>query len=215
MGILNEMFGDESNEQLPYEGEFLAKGSYESNKETILAGYKIYQKKYVVKSLVLKMLIVLVATASSIMMIMTSSDPTMPVFCLMLCIAIGVWFVSQPVSNKKKLSKGLDELSGISYEAEFYTDKVKISTAGDENGEKEVSEADIALDGTEENSEEIPATVIHLDSPIVDILDKPDMFILIVNKAYVFIIPKSAFSDEDIQKIREKLSVIMGIRYKA
>ena len=214
MGILNEMFGDESSEQLPYEGELLAKGSYESSKETILAGYKIYQKKYVVKSLVLKMLIVLIAMASSIMMIMTSSDPVMPVFCLMLCVSIGIWFISQPISNKKKLSRGLDEISGISYEAEFYTDKVKISTVGDENSGKEVSEADIVLDGAEENSEEIPATVIHLDSPIVDILDKPDMFILIVNKSYVFIIPKTAFSEEDIQKIREKLSVIMGIRYK-
>ena len=72
---------------------------------------------------------------------------------------------------------------------------------------------DIAIYG-EKEAEEIPATIIHLDQPIVDLLDKDDMFILVVNKSYVFIIPKSAFTEDKVQKIREKLSVIMGIRYK-
>ena len=227
MGILNEMFGDENKDEISTEGEFLAKGSYESNPEEILAGYKIYQKRYVFKSLALKLLVVLIATASSIMMIITSSgDEVMPVFCLLLCITVGIWFVSQPIVNKKNLGKGLEALSGIFYEAEFYTDKVRISTVADESGviteEKEAAEAEIAPDEEEapdgeENAEaeEIPATVIHLDSPIVDILDRTDMFILVVKKAYVFIIPKSAFSGEDSDKIREKLSAVMGIRYKA
>ena len=234
MGILNEMFGDESSDIISPEGELLAKGSYESDPEKILAGYKIYQKRYVFRSLVIKLLVVIVAMASSIMMIITSSgDEVMPVFCLMICIAVGVWFVSQPITNKKNLSKGLESLSGISYETEFYTDKVKISTVAEESGEiagekeaaeTEISEAETAAeekvpDGEEddeaEEPEEIPATVIHLDSPIVDILDREDMFILVVKKAYVFIIPKSAFSKEDSGKIREKLSAIMGIRYKA
>lgn len=64
------------------------------------------------------------------------------------------------------------------------------------------------------HEEEHPTTVIHLDSPIVDLLDKNEIFILIVKKSYVFIIPKSAFSEEDAQKVKEKLSAIMGIRYK-
>lgn len=229
MGILNEMFGDENNDISAPEGELLAKGSYESNPDEILSGYKIYQKRYVFRSLIIKLLVVLVATASSIMMIITSSgDEVMPVFCLMICIAVGIWFVSQPITNKKNLSKGLEALSGISYEAEFYTDKVKISTIAEENGEnseendktEEASTTESEASDSDENAEtdepdEIPATVIHLDSPIVDILDKPDMFILVVKKAYVFIIPKSAFSQEEAEKIREKLSVIMGIRYKS
>lgn len=219
MGILNEMFSDSDENFSPPEGEFLAKGQYESKADDVIKGYKIYQKKYVIKSLIPKMLLVLLALASSVMMIMTAEQgDVMPIFCLMISVAVGIWFISQPITNVKKFRKGLEFLEGTKYEAEFYTDKVKISMPEANAAETEAdepiaeqTEADLALDG---EKEEVPATVIHLDSPIVDLLEKDDMFILIVKKSYVFIIPKTAFTAEESEKIREKLSVIMGIRYK-
>ncbi|MEZ3454538.1 MAG: YcxB family protein [Oscillospiraceae bacterium] len=226
MGILNEMFGDGDSGQLaPPAGELLAEGEYESRSDEILKGYKVYQKKYVFTSLIWKMLLVALAVTSSVMMIITSEDPMLPAMCLLISISVGIWFVSTPVSNRKKLVRGLDSMEGTKYKAEFFTDKIKISTPVEENVEtehenqeqaeqtekSEQSEADIALDG---ENEEIPATVIHLDSPIVDLTDKEDMFILVVKKAYVFIIPKRAFTEDECQRIREKLSAIMGIRYK-
>lgn len=228
MGILKEMFSEGDNGQPVYQGEFLAKGSYESKADEILKGYKTYQKKYVFKSLIWKMLLVALALTSSVMMIMTAEKgEMMPVFCLLVSVSVGVWFITQPINNKKNLKKGLDSLEGIKYEAEFYTDKVKISTVSeetlseeipqeqnpDEQGSAEQTEADLAIYG-ENKEEEPPATVIHLDSPIVDLLEKEDMFILVVKKSYVFIIPKTAFTAEENTRIREKLSVIMGIRYK-
>lgn len=221
MGILNEMLGDEDSGAVPYEGEFIAEGKYESLSEEILEGYKIYQKKYVFKSLAVKIFIVLLALASSIMMIMTSREnDIMPVFCLMLCIVIGIWFISQPITNRKNLKKGLEMLEGTQYKAEFFTDKIIISdiSSGEEN--KDTAESnDISVNDPQEDAQEKderpPATVIHLDSSIVNLLDKSDMFILVVNKSYVFIIPKRVFSEEDTEKIKEKLSNIMGVRYKA
>ena len=226
MGILKEMFSEGDNGQPVYQGEFLAKGSYESKADEILKGYKTYQKKYVFKSLIWKMLLVALALTSSVMMIMTAEKgEVMPVFCLLVSVSVGVWFITQPINNKKNLKKGLDSLEGIKYEAEFYTDKVKISTVSEETPQEqkpdgqgsaetaEQTEADLAIYG-ENKEEEPPATVIHLDSPIVDLLEKEDMFILVVKKSYVFIIPKTAFTAEENTRIREKLSVIMGIRYK-
>lgn len=225
MGILNEMFGDGDSGQLSAPaGELLAEGEYESRAEETLKGYKVYQKKYVFTSLIWKMLLVALALTSSVMMIITSEDPIMPAMCLMISIAVGIWFISTPVSNRKKLMRGLDSMEGTRYKAEFFTDKIKISTPMESNVENEnvpeeseqaeqteQSEANLALDG---EKEEIPATVIHLDSPIVDLIDKEDMFILVVKKAYVFIIPKNAFAEDECQKVREKLAAIMGIRYK-
>lgn len=226
MGILNEMFGDGDSGQIAAPaGELLAEGEYESRSDEILKGYKVYQKKYVFTSLIWKMLLVALAVTSSVMMIITSEDPMLPAMCLLISISVGIWFVSTPVSNRKKLVRGLDSMEGTKYKAEFFTDKIKISTPIEKNVEteqkkqeqaeqtekSEQSEADIALDG---ENEEIPATVIHLDSPIVDITDKEDMFILVVKKAYVFIIPKRTFTEDECQRIREKLSAIMGIRYK-
>lgn len=225
MGMLKEMFSEGDENFSAPEGEFLAKGKYESNADQILKGYKVFQKKYVVKSLIPRLLLAALAIASSIMMIISDPSGKMPILCLMIALSVTVYFISQPITNSKNLRKGLDSISGTEYEAEFYTDKVKISTVNfqsdiveiekvEDTSEQNVqTEADIAIYG-EKEAEEIPATIIHLDQPIVDLLDKDDMFILVVNKSYVFIIPKSAFTEEEVQKIREKLSVIMGIRYK-
>ncbi len=225
MSILKEMFSEGDENFSAPEGEFLAKGQYESNADQILKGYKVFQKKYVVKSLIPRLLLAALAIASSIMMIISDPGGKMPVLCLMIALCVTIYFISQPITNSKNLRKGLDSISGTEYEAEFYTDKVKISTvnfqsdiveiekAEDTSEQNVQTEADIAIYG-EKEAEEIPATIIHLDQPIVDLLDKDNMFILVVNKSYVFIIPKSAFTEDEVQKIREKLSVIMGIRYK-
>ncbi len=225
MGMLSEMFGDGDELQPAFEDELLADGEYESNSEEILKGYKIYQKRYVYRSMIWKMLIVLLALTSSVMMILNAAEgEVMPFFCLMLTVFVGYWFISTPISNAKKLKRGLSELEGTKYRAEIFTDKIKISTCDipeekmksddekimEENSDSENEEKN--NDG--EESDEIPATIIHLDSPIVDLLEKEDMFILVVKKAYVFIIPKAAFGDDEKEKVREKLSVIMGIRYK-
>ena len=221
MSILKEMFSEGDENFSAPEGEFLAKGKYESNADQILKGYKVFQKKYVVKSLIPRLLLAALAIASSVMMIMSDPGGKVPILCLMIAVCVTIYFISQPITNSKNLRKGLDSISGTEYEAEFYTDKIKISTVNFQSDIVEVekketaeqTEADIAIYG-EKNAEEIPATIIHLDQPIVDLLDKDDMFILVVNKSYVFIIPKSAFTEDEVQKIREKLSVIMGIRYK-
>ena len=231
MGMLKEMFGESDENFSAPEGELLAKGKYESNADQILKGYKVFQKKYVVKSLIPRLMLAALAIASSIMMIISDPGGKMPVLCLMIALCVTIYFISQPITNSKNLRKGLDSISGTEYQAEFYTDKVKISTVNFQSDIVEIekveeaseqieeaqsdvqTEADIAIYG-EKEAEEIPATIIHLDQPIVDLLDKDDMFILVVNKSYVFIIPKSAFTEDEVQKIREKLSVIMGIRFK-
>lgn len=229
MGILKEMFDEGSGDDLGNNREEvqLAKGRYKSDPETILSGYKTYQKKYVVKSLVFKMLLVLLALASSIMMLLTTDGtPTMPAMMILICAAIGAYFISEPINNRKKLKKGLEIADGTEYEAVITDRTLKISTVelpktdetadNAENEEKTVGESseNTAPADAEKKDDDIPATIIHLDSHIVDFIDRDGMFIVCVKKSYVFIIPKSAFTEEEVQNTREKLSSIMGIRYK-
>lgn len=217
MGILNEMFGDGENLSEKAEGELLAAGDYESEKQKMLSGYKEFRRRYIMKNLALRLFIAAIAMASAVFMFVSSpaEDRMIPFFCMALCVFIAAYFIGQNVQNKKKYMKSLDDLSGIPYHVEIYTDKIKISDMSP------IEEAPAETETDEENSEEAseplenPTSVIHLDSPIVDLLDKDDIFILVVNKAYLFIVPKSAFSQEDTQNVREKLSNIMGIRYKA
>ena len=108
-------------------------------------------------------------------------------------------------------------LEGIEYEAEITDQYIKISTVPDENVESDTAEETAENEETDEEASKDdgpPATLIHLDSNIVDFIDREEMFIVCVKKSYVFIIPKSAFPEDDVQKTREKLSAIMGIRFK-
>lgn len=212
MGMLHEMFGDEHSEISAPEGEFLAKGNYVSDKEKILKGYGVFRRKYVLMPLILRLLVAALAITSSVMMIINEPGASAPILCLMISVFVMIYFISTPIVNRKNTEKALESLNGTEYEAEFYTDKVKISTTKLESEIVEVS-ADENGELTEQ-AQEIPATIIHLDLPVVNVLDKTDIYILVVDKKYVFIIPKTAFSDEENGAIREKLSVIMGVRYK-
>ena len=211
------MFGDGESLSEIADGELLAAGDYVSEKQGMLTGYKEFRKRYVMKNLFLRLFIVLLAMASSVFMLVTSSegDRMIPVFCMVLCVCIGTYFISQNIQNKKKYMESLDGLSGIPYHVEIYTDKIKISDISPvEESADEVSDEMKTESSAEEECTENPTTVIHLDSHIVDLLEKEDIFILVVKKAYLFIVPKSAFSEENVKTVREKLSIIMGIRYK-
>lgn len=216
MGILNEMFGEDENLSEKAEGELLASGDYVSDKQKMLSGYKEFRKRYVMKNLILRLFIVALAMASSIFMLVTSpeGDRMIPVFCMVLCVCIGSYFISQNIQNKKKYMASLDDLSGISYHVEIYTDKIKISDMSPIDRTEESVEVPEETETDSPQEEENPTTVIHLDSPIVDLLDKEFFFILVVKKAYLFIVPKSAFDADSIQTVKEKMSAIMGIRYK-
>ena len=218
MGILSEMFDEEESLPDAYEGEFLAEGDYESDREEMLTGYNAFRKRYVLVSLIQRLLVVLLALASSVFMMVTSreGEKDIPVFCCILCVFIGGWFISQSVSNKKKYIRSVDSLVGIPYHVEFFTDKVIISDMSpvpekpeEASGEEIQADENIPADDGKN-----PSTVIHLDQHIVEILDKPEVFVLVVRKAYVFIISKKAFTEEKYEKVKEKLSAIMGIRYK-
>ncbi|MDE5859384.1 MAG: hypothetical protein K2H23_03210, partial [Oscillospiraceae bacterium] len=190
MGILNEMFGDGDNLPEAAEGELLAAGDYVSEKSKMLTGYRDFRKKYVIKNLILRLFIVFIALASAVFMFVTSppDDKVIPFFCVVLCVFIASYFVGQNVQNKKKYMASLDSLSGIPYHVEIYTDKIKISDMSPiEPSEEKNSEDTDSEDPAEEEIEENPTTVIHLDSPIVDLLDKENMYVIVVKKAYVFI----------------------------
>ena len=231
MGILKEMFdenGDESiNEREPVE---LAVGCYRNIPENVMKGYKIFQKKYVYKNLALKIVLVLAATASSVLMLIDpqNGDYSLPIMCLMACLAIGIYFVLEPINNRKKVKKSVEEYDDAEYTAEITDMTIKISTneeVTEEKVENKAENSEKTQDKTAEHEdeeaesenceddEEIPATVIHLNSPVVEIVDTDELFVVCVKKSYVFIIPKSAFETDKVQNIREKLSAIMGIRY--
>ena len=191
--------------------ELIAEGEYKSSKEEILRGFKIFQKKYVYKSVAVQMTLVVLAIITQLVNIVMGADRDVSFSWMLVvfCVILGGYLLMRPKNVYRKLDSSLGELEGAVYKVEIYTDSLKISTIHDtyisEEAEKEA-------EGEEDDTP--PATIIHLDNSSVEITDCSDMYIVYVKKINVFVIPKSAFTPEENTEIKNRLSNIMGVRYK-
>ncbi|MGN1105581.1 MAG: YcxB family protein, partial [Huintestinicola sp.] len=97
----------------------------------------------------------------------------------------------------------------------------KISTLYDpyisEEAEKEAEAEEKETDqkDNDPDSELPPATIIHLDNAAVEIVESSELFVVYIKKLNVFVIPKSAFKPYEVMEIKNRLSNIMGVRYKS
>ena len=222
MAILDEDIYDDGR---PSYEELIAEGEYKSCKEDIMKGFKVFQKKYVYKTVAVQMILVVIAIITQLVNVFMNTDNSDVSFSYMLivmCVVLGGYLLMRPKNTYKKLENSLGELEGAVYKAEFYTDKIKISTLYDpyisEEAEKEDMEqkAQELEEGKETDPEDElpPATIIHIDNSAVEIVECSDMFLVYIRKLNVFVIPKSAFKPYDVMEIQNRLSNIMGVRYK-
>lgn len=219
--------------------ELLAKGEYKSDTESILDGFKVFQRKYVYKSIALQMTLVVLGLISQIFAVMSAGENEDVSFSWMLiamCVFIGGYILIRPKNTFRNLAKTLKDFEECRYQAEIYTNKIIISTLYDpynekddnagseedfnnsskpvENDEKISSEEKGSSDNDSEEDDSPPATVIHLDNSAVEIVDCKDKYVVYIKKVNVFVIPKSAFKPYELSEIKGRLSNIMGVRYK-
>lgn len=205
--------------------ELLAEGEYESSREQILQGFKIFQKKYVYKTVAIQMTLVVLAIATQLVNVFmgTDRDVSFSWMLIVMCVVLGGYLMLRPKNTYKKLEAGLNEIEGTVYKAEFYTDNIKISTIYDpyiKKEEEEKSSENGGNDDAEEKEEKTeedelpPATVIHLDNSAVEIVECSEIYIVYVKKVNIFVVPKSAFKPYENMEIKKRLSNIMGVRYK-
>lgn len=222
MSVLDDDIYDDGRRSFE---ELLAKGEYKSSKEDILKGFKIFQKKYVYKSVFIQMLIVVLGLVSQILTIATAGendDVSFSYMLIVMCVVLGVYFLIRPKNTFRKLENSIGELEGTVYEAEIYTDKIKISTlydsyiSEDAKKEAELAESEKKSDDKESDPEDElpPATIIHLDNSAVEIVESSELFVVYIKKFNVFVIPKSAFKPYEVMEIKNRLSNIMGVRYR-
>lgn len=221
MSVIDDDFYDDGRTSFE---ELLAQGEYESKKDNIISGFKVFQKKYVYKSIILQMTLVVLGLLSQIMTVVSASegeDVSFSKMLIIMCVILGVYILMRPRSTLKKLDKILGQLDGTVYKAEIYTNKIIISTLYDpyiskqeESHESDEEKSAEDSDGDDAEDNIPPATVIHLDNSAVEIVDCSEIFVVYIKKVNVFVIPKSAFKPYEVSLIKEKLSNIMGVRYK-
>ncbi|MCM1577283.1 MAG: YcxB family protein [Ruminococcus sp.] len=204
--------------------EKIAEGEYESSSNDILSGFKVFQKRYVYKGVALQMVLVILGLLSQLVNIMGAEQGEDVFFSYMLilvCIILGVYILIRPKGTYKRLAAAIKELEGTKYKAEVYTNKIIISTIydpyndkGEEMGENDGSEENAEREEKGEGDNLPPATVIHLDNSGVEIVETDKLYVVYIKRVNVFVIPKGAFKAYDVTRIKDKLSNIMGVRFK-
>ena len=192
--------------------EQLASGQYEGKKEDLLRGFRIFQKKYAYKNVIIQLMLVAIAIGINVVNIVTSRDGDVGASFVVIffCLILGINCAIMPKRTYNKLSKALDEVEGAVYGVDVFTDKVVISTVYDPLVKGKEDKEDDA-----DNDDDLPpATLIHTDNGGVDIIEAEDMYIIYIRKVNVYVIPKTAFSYEENTEIHERYRLIMGTRYK-
>lgn len=219
MSILDEDIYDDGRASFE---ELLAKGEYESNTETIMKGFKLFQKKYVYKSIALQLMLVVLAVASQLLNIFYAAegdDVSFSYMLVIMCAVLAVYILIRPKNSSRKLEESIKELSGTVYQAEIYTNKIIITTLydaykSDDEEENNVEDEENPEDASAEDNGP-PATIIHLDNGGVEIVESDDIFVVYIKKLNMYVIPKSAFKPYELEEIKNRLSNIMGVRYKS
>lgn len=219
MSILDEDIYDDGRASFE---ELLARGEYESNTETIMKGFKLFQKKYVYKSIALQLMLVVLAVASQLLNIFYAAegdDVSFSYMLVIMCAVLAVYILIRPKNSSRKLEESIKELSGTVYQAEIYTNKIIITTLydaykSDDEEENNVEDEENPEDASAEDNGP-PATIIHLDNGGVEIVESDDIFVVYIKKLNMYVIPKSAFKPYELEEIKNRLSNIMGVRYKS
>lgn len=167
--------------------EFNVKNEEESK------AFLMFQKKYVYKKNIIQSAafgVVAVGFAVS-----AYRDPSMAVNYILLAVCLAaiavIWYNTWHI--RRSLVEALKMLEDDRYIFSLYDDSIVIETI--------VSEE-------EKNDEDfvpIKPNVLEIDEQALDVSELDDMFVIIVKKETIYVLPKRCISDEQAEAIRKKL----------
>ena len=94
--------------------ELIAEGEYKSSKEEILRGFKIFQKKYVYKSVAVQMTLVVLAIITQLVNIVMGADRDVSFSWMLVvfCVILGGYLLMRPKNVYRKLDSSSTFFAG-------------------------------------------------------------------------------------------------------
>lgn len=177
------------------EGEVLAEVFYDVTIPEEDKGFREFQKKYVRKSAIIKTVVFAAVFAVFFVQMLKDFNETLNWIAMTIAAAaiFMVWY--NPVSIRKSLMKALEQIKDDRYIFKLYGDAFTIETIiPDEEFEE-----------GEERVYPVPR-VVKLDSGSFELSELDDMFVIIMKKETIYVLPKRCMKPEDEKLIREKLA---------
>ena len=141
---------------------------------------------------------------------------TSPIGYILTALSLGMIFSTwaRPYFVRKRLMNTLKSFNQENYIAEFFDDRIEVDTEvlDDENMETVavtsagVMTVDESVEIAEENEIKHEKSVINLVENTLDSLENENMFLLFVNRSYMYAFPKRCLTDDEQNTLRNYLT---------
>ncbi len=162
-----------------------------------------FQKKYVYKSNIIKTVIFgILAVLFLISFIRDPKEylnPVLMVICLTVIFV--VWFNTKKI--RSSLMQALKVLENDKYIFTLYDDRFTIETEVDESEFEEDEEIPV-----------IPPRVVYFKDISLSVIEKLDMFVLILKKDTIYVLPKRCFDENVSGELHDRFSSLLGEDYE-
>ena len=188
---------------------------YDNTLSEIETGYKLFQRKYMMKRNIIFTVVYTIAAAIGVDFLvhgfMEGNYANMPGYIL-LVIGLGMVFSTwaRPYYARKKLMKTLESFSEEKYTAKFEDTRIVIDTEILPEEETEtvavtsmgVMTMDQDMEIPEEQEIKHDKTKIELRSNTLDSMETEDLFLLFLNRSLIYIFHKRCLTDEEKNKVK-------------
>ena len=172
--------------------------------------FKIFQKKYTLKANIIKTVLFGVVFVLFIEQIVRDPSYAIAWCCAGVCAGMIFFTWYSPVKIRKSLLQALEVLKDDRYVFSLFDDSFMIETILPDDSEfKDKDE-----DGNVIETEPIEPRTVTFSDTRLDCIETEDMFIFLVKKDTIFVLPKRAMSEGQIEKTRSVLSGVLGDKYE-
>lgn len=188
---------------------------YDNTLSEIETGYKLFQRKYMMKRNIIFTAVYTIAAAIGVDFIVHSfmeGNYTNMAGYILLVIGLGMIFSTwaRPYYARKKLMKTLESFGDEKYTAKFEDTRIVIDTEILPEEETEtvavtsmgVMTMDQDMEIPEEQEIKHDKTKIELRSNTLDSMETDELFLLFLNRSLIYIFPKRCLTDEEKNKVK-------------
>lgn len=181
------------------EGEVLCEVNYDVTLKEEEKAFKLFQKIYVRKSNIIKTVVFLLVFAVFFSQFITNKSDYISIIGMSIAV-IGIfitWY--NPVIIRKSLMKALAPLENDRYIFKLYKDAFSIETDMTSIEESELPE-------DEDGERVIPEPrIVFKDSGNFELRELDDIFVIIMKKETIYVLPKRCMDDKQCEAVRNGL----------
>lgn len=190
--------------------------TFDAKTEEIAEAYTAFQNKYTLRKKIIYTVVYLIVVVLGVDLIIKNPSNLAGYIATGLALGILLFNWIKPVMIKKKLMRTLSELGDETYVMSFYDDKLTVETIIDKTAETETvaitshgvftveegSEAEKELMENPPKEEEIQKSVYNLSETEVSFMEKNNIFMVFLNRAFIQTIPVRCLSEEEQQQVK-------------